>query len=96
MFEVTEAARRALKESLAEHAEHPAQVMRLGANARGAVGLTLDLPRPGDEIVEYGGVPVLLVGPELSGSLRGGTIDLKQTPSGPTLNIRLAAQEDED
>ena len=92
---ITEGARRALKAALAEHAEHAAQVMRLGANARGVVGLTLDVPRAGDEIVEWEGVPVLLIGPELQGALDGGTIDVKDTPAGPSLNIRRAAGEDE-
>ena len=96
MVTITEGARRALKESLAQHAEHATQVMRLRANARGVVGLTLDVPRPGDEIIEYDGVPVLLIGPELQVGLEGGTIDVKDTPDGPSLNIRLAEREDEE
>ena len=93
MVTITDDARRALKASLAEHAEHAAQLLRLGANARGIVGLTLDVPRPGDEVVECEGVPVLLIGPELQRELEGGTIDLRETPAGPRLNIRLADVE---
>lgn len=51
------------------------------------LGLTLDAPRPGDEIVEHQGQAVLILDPGISQRLGDRTLDVIETPDGSRLGL---------
>lgn len=52
-----------------------------------AIGLMLDRPHEGDQIVEHEGKRVLLVDESMAGMLEGMTLDAVDTPDGRRLTI---------
>lgn len=52
------------------------------------LGLTLDAPRQGDEIVEHEGHSVLILDPVTTQILGGLTLDVVETPEGRQLGLR--------
>ena len=61
MVRVTERAATALQDMLTEKNASPEKGVRLAPNGSGGVGMTIDAPLPGDEIVERDQTPVLIV-----------------------------------
>jgi len=87
MVKVTERAKQELKRILAQKVDWPYARLRLMDRGEGILGLGIDIEFPGDEIVEYQGVTVLNVEPELASSINGVTIDVDDTPNGAELVI---------
>ena len=75
MITVTEIAKEILKAMLITSEVEPEGGLRLLPSPDGAFVLTLDSPLPGDQVVEYEGFKVLLVGIEYFRLLNGKTID---------------------
>ena len=51
------------------------------------LGLGVDLPREGDQVIEQNGNPVLLVDPGIDIILDGATVGTEETPEGRKLTI---------
>lgn len=61
---------------------------RLVRSDSGEMGLIIDRQSPDDLVVEYQGVKVLLVNPDIAASLWGATLDVQYKYSSPTLVIK--------
>lgn len=85
MIAVTERAKQELKGLLSEKVDNPLAVLRLISTDQGQLGLSIDIEAPADKVVEHEGAKVLVVEPELAGSLEGVTLDVEDTPQGPRL-----------
>ncbi len=87
MVTVTERAKEVLRALLIDNSKDPEEGIRLVFSPSGQIGLTLDKPREGDQIVESEGSKVLLVAPETAIALPGAVIDCVDTEEGPHLVI---------
>jgi len=87
MVIVTEKARQELKKLLNAKVDWPGARLRLIDRGRGVVGLGIDLESPGDDVIEYKGEALLVIGPEFSSSLHTIKLDVDNTPDGPELVI---------
>jgi len=87
MVNVTDSARQELKKILLDNVDMPQARLRLVNREEGELGLGIDIEMPGDELVEYEGMPVLVVERELADNLNGVTIDVDETPEGAELVI---------
>jgi Fe-S cluster assembly iron-binding protein IscA len=88
MILVSEEAKSELKKLLAEKVDNPLAGIRLiRGTAEGFFGLSIDIEMPGDQVVEHGGVKVLLVDKELSSSLDGATVDVEASGKGKSLVV---------
>jgi Fe-S cluster assembly iron-binding protein IscA len=87
MVNVTESARQELKKILLDNVDMPQARLRLVNREEGELGLGIDIEMPGDELVEYDGMAVLVVEKELANNLDGVTIDVDETPEGSELVI---------
>jgi len=88
MITVTESAKEELKAIFIASGADPEQGLRLLPTPDGRFVLALDTELPGDEVVEYEGAKVLLVGIEYFNILDGKTIDCHDTEDGPVLFLR--------
>jgi len=61
MVRVTERAATALQDMLTDRNAPPEVGVRLVPNGKGGLGMTVDAPLPGDEIIERDQTPVLIV-----------------------------------
>jgi Fe-S cluster assembly iron-binding protein IscA len=75
---VTESAKQALKEILSRHIGEPDVGLRMVPGSSGEFGLTVDKEEEGDEVVEYEGSKVLLLGHAMNEVLEGCTIDVRE------------------
>ena len=83
MLTVTELAKQELKKILFEKVDHPLAGIRLIKGEQpDSFGLTIDIEMPGDEVVEYDGSKVLIVGRELSEDLDGNILDIEDEAQG--------------
>ena len=87
MLAVTDDAKQRLKEQLETHTEDPEVGARLVVQTNGKYDLLADKETPGDQVVEYDGLKVLLVGKETASHVDGRTIDLQDTVHGQKLVI---------
>jgi Fe-S cluster assembly iron-binding protein IscA len=87
MVNITENARKELKKILLDNVDMPQARLRLVNREEGELGLGIDIEMPGDELVEYEGMPVLVVEKGLADNLNGVTIDVDNTPEGAELVI---------
>ena len=86
MLNVTEAAVEQLSQML-EHAEADgSQCVRLTQN-HGELGLRVDVPQEGDQVVAADERPVLLIDAELWHALEGATLDAVDTSEGKQLTL---------
>lgn len=67
--------------------DQPEPLLRLVVDVN-SVGLALDIPAPDDQVIEWRGHQVLLVGEDVSALLDGASLDAVDTPDG----VRLALQ----
>jgi Fe-S cluster assembly iron-binding protein IscA len=86
MINITERAKQKLQDlrsqALSESNPETANVgLRLDQASPGQLGLFPDAPRDGDEVVEYDGAPVLLVGEAVARAITGTTIDCEDDGS---------------
>jgi len=87
MINVTERAKQVLKNILSEKVDWPDARLRLMDRGQGNLGLGIDLEAEGDRIVEYDGVKVLVVNPDLDSNLKEITLDVHDTDEGAELVI---------
>jgi len=87
MITVTERAKKALKTMLISRDVEPDQGLRLLPTGDGVV-LALDSKLTGDEVVEYEGYKVLLIGIEYFRIFDGATVDYCDTGDGAILSVR--------
>jgi len=83
MLTVTEPAKQELKRILFERVDHPLAGVRLvKGNQPDSYGLTIDIELPGDQVVEYDGSKILLVGQDISTCLDGDVLDIEDEVQG--------------
>ena len=87
MVNVTERAKQELKILLSRKVDSPKARLRLMDRGKGILGVGVDIEAPGDQIVEYEGVKVLIVEPGLATNLKGVTLDVDDTLEGAKLVI---------
>jgi len=87
MLTVTEAAKDKLMEALLANTDDQEVGLRLSMEPPGKLGLMLDRESPGDSVVEHEGLKLLLVEHEVAELLQEATLDVQDTPDGPTLTI---------
>lgn len=82
---VTKRASERMKELLDEQNDANGQVLRLSPDGQGGLGLSLDEPKSGDQIVEHQGDTVMVLEPSVSDFLDQRTLDLTEDGSAFTL-----------
>jgi Fe-S cluster assembly iron-binding protein IscA len=87
MVNVTERARQALKSVQTQMVDQPDVALRLAPTEQGQLSVFPDTGRDDDHIVEHDGRAVLLIDPEVAGSLSGSTIDFEQTAEGARFTV---------
>ena len=87
MLTVTEAAKDKLMETLLANTDDREAGLRLTMKPPGQLGLVLDRELPDDSVVEHEGLKLLLVEHEVAELLQEATLDVQDTPDGPTLTI---------
>ena len=88
MISVTEHAKQVLKSILIDMEADPDDGLRLLPSPKGEFVLALDSPLSGDQVVEYEGLKVLLIGVEYYKFLNGKTVDYEETEDGEVLLVR--------
>lgn len=88
MVAVTESAKQQLKYILIVSEADPDEGLRLLSSPDGVFVLALDTGMSGDQMVEYEGSKVLLVGIEYLRILEGKTVDCRGTRHGMVLFVR--------
>jgi len=88
MVTVTEDAKKVLKTILVAAEADPDEGLRLLPTADEMFALALDTELSGDQVVEYEGFRVLLVGIEYHRVLEGRTVDCQYTKGEPVLFVR--------
>ncbi|MBL7124900.1 MAG: hypothetical protein ISS51_02250 [Dehalococcoidales bacterium] len=88
MITVTESAKEELKVILLSHEAEPDEGLRLLPSPDGRFVLALDSELRGDQVIEYKGYKVLLVGIEYFNILNGKTVDCRDTEDGTVLFVR--------
>ncbi len=91
MVSVTGRARQELKRILEASVDMPQSRLRLMDRGKGDLGLGIDIEMPGDELVRYDGSTVLVVEHELAISLKGITLDVDDTATGPEIVVCCAS-----
>jgi len=84
---VTERAKQELKTILIAAETEPDEGLRLQPTTDG-FALTLDAELSGDQVVEYEGYKILLIGIEYFRTFDGKTVDCGDTEEGPVLFLR--------
>lgn len=87
MINVTKRAKQELIKILSKKVDFPKASLRLMDRGKGILGLGVDIEAPGDQIVEYEGIKVLIVEPGLATNLKGVTLDVDDTLEGAKLVI---------
>jgi len=87
-MEVTEAAKKELKEKLAANTNETDVCIRLKADPDGGLGLTLSREAESDVVVEHEGKKLLLVTQEIAATLENAVIDVEETKEGRKLVVR--------
>ena len=87
MINITERAKQELRKLLSKKVDWPDARLRLMDRGQGKLGLGIDMEARGDRAIEYEGVKVLIVEPELASNLKEVTLDVDETPRGPELVI---------
>ena len=87
MLTITECTKQELKKKLQSRTDDPEIGLRLTITSAGGFDFALTKERPNDQIVEFEGLKVLLIGKELFGVFDGRTLDAEDTPDGIKLVI---------
>lgn len=88
MITVTERAKEELEAILLSHEAEADEGLRLLPSPDGRFALMLDTELSGDQVVEYEGSKVLLIGLEYLKILDGKTVDCHDTEDGTVLLVR--------
>jgi Fe-S cluster assembly iron-binding protein IscA len=75
MIRLTERAATGLQELLVANNAPPGQGVRLVPSGTGGIGMTISVPRQGDEVVRRGEEPLLIVDSRIAETLAGVEID---------------------
>lgn len=81
----TDEAKHALRETLLDNTDDPEICLRLVMKSPSEFGLALDREAEGDQVIEYEGSKVLLIGREVADFVDGLTFAFKDTPEGKKL-----------
>ena len=87
MINITDKAKKKLKRILEDSVDWPGARLRLIDRGQGKLGLGVDIEAPGDKVVQYDGLPVLIVAPNLAANLKKVTLDAEDTADGSELVI---------
>jgi Fe-S cluster assembly iron-binding protein IscA len=79
MVRVTDEAAVALKELLVDNDAPPDAGVRITPTAEGQVGMVIDSPREGDEVIRRDETPVLIVGDDIAPRMTDMVVDF-ETP----------------
>lgn len=91
MITVTERAKEQLKTMLIANQADPDDGLRLLPSPGGRFVLAIGSELSGDQVVEYEGHKVLLVGIEYFSMLDGAVVDYRETKDGPVLLVQMSA-----
>jgi Fe-S cluster assembly iron-binding protein IscA len=75
MITITERAATALEELLSSSNAQSGQAVKLVPSDDGQVGMTIDAPSEGDEVISRGDAPLLIVDGDIADALDGARID---------------------
>jgi Fe-S cluster assembly iron-binding protein IscA len=84
MITVTERAASALEALLADSDAQPGQGVKLIPSGEDTIGMVIEGPSEGDEVVRRGDAPLLIVDRSISGPLDGSQIDCEGDIDGRT------------
>jgi Fe-S cluster assembly iron-binding protein IscA len=84
MITVTERAASALEALLTDSVAEPGQGVKLIPNGKDSIGMVIDAPNEGDEVVRRGDAPLLIVDRAISEPLDGSQIDCEDDVDGRT------------
>ncbi len=84
----TDRAAAVLKESLHNQEREPEQVIRLLIDPEGNIRLALDIPRDGDQRVDYQGDTIVVIEPAICIVLAEVTVDAHASPNGITFSVQ--------
>ncbi len=84
----TERAAAVLHESLRKQEREPDQVLRLLIDPQANIKLALDIPRDGDQRVEYQGATIVVIEPAICIVLSDVTVDAQESPIGLTFTVQ--------
>ena len=87
MIYMTERAKQELKRLLATSVDWPGARLRLMDRGQGRLGLGIDIEARDDQVLEYEGTKLLIVGPGLASNLKQVTLDVEDTLGGVELVI---------
>ena len=80
MISVTERAATALQDLLVSNDASPGEGVKLAPDLSGRIGMTIDAPVEGDEVVHRGEMPLLIVDGRIAQQLDGTELDLQEIP----------------
>ena len=92
MIDVTENAKKELKELLDKSVDNPEACLRLRAGDDGKLGLGIDIEKPDDEVLEYEGSKLLVMESSLSEQLQDAALDVVEDEEGRRLVISAASK----
>jgi len=84
---VTDEAKHELREILLNNTEDPEICLRLSMKSPSEIAILLDKEAEGDQVIEYEGSRVLLIGKEMVDAVDSVTLDLQDTPEGKRLAV---------
>jgi Fe-S cluster assembly iron-binding protein IscA len=90
MIDVTEPAKKELKQILDQNTGAPEACLRLRTNDEGKLGLGLDTERPDDEVLEYEGTKLLVMQSGLADQLKDTALDVVDDEEGRRLVLSTA------
>lgn len=86
MLRATESAKQEMKRILLARAEDQDLSLRLEGEP-GQFSIKIDSEMPGDQVLEYDGIKLLLLEPALAYLLEDANLDVQDTPEGPRLVV---------
>lgn len=92
MLNVTDAALQALVTTLDANEIPEDKGLRLGRSPYGDLGLEVDQPREGDQVLMQGERAVLFLDSEVAAILAGATLDVIEEPDGTRLTLRMPGE----
>ena len=88
MFVVTDRAAEVLEQMLEDNGAVENEGVRILKQESGRLALGIDGERDGDQIVRKGQRPLLLVDSDISGMIDGATLDINDSPEGPSFSLK--------
>ncbi len=92
MIDVTEPAKKELKELLEKNVDNPDACLRIKVKTNGELGLGIDVEKPDDEVIEYEGSKLLVMETGLADILKDAALDVVDSEEGRRLVISAASK----